>query len=64
MHFSGLIVRPHSGNRRSRFWMALSLSALPLLKTVKSSLMWSTPFSPAMVSSIALSKMSCAEIVP
>ena len=64
MQFLGLKVRPPSGNRRSRFSRALSLSALPLPKTVKSSLMWTTPFSPAMVPSIALSKMSCAESVP
>ena len=64
LHFLGLSVRPHTLNlvRNAPSAVLCSLSELP--KMMKSSRMCSTPFRPVIVSSIALSKMSCAEIVP
>ena len=63
MHFFGLKVRPHSRNRWRRFSRALSCSVLSLPKTMKSSRTWSTPCSPEMVSSSALSKIGTLRIV-
>ena len=65
LHFLGFNVRPHSLNRPKRFLSALSWSLMSLFSnTMKSSLMCRKPSKPSIVSSIALSKMSCAEIVP
>jgi hypothetical protein len=62
LHFFGLKFRPHSRKRCRRDSKAASCSLSLLPYTMKSSRMCNTPSIPSIVPSIALSKISWADI--